>query len=125
MKYLVHPLDGRHSYRDWFQYYVGFSAVMGQGHGPMVFNDALRWCTDTYGWSAEIRQYVKIMQWTHSPWHHSASKSIRLASQMLPERSTHCNPNWSWSNAYADLRIYFASSAELAFFQLAHPVDRK
>jgi hypothetical protein len=30
-----------------------------------------------------------------------------------------CNPNWSWTNGYDDLRIYVKDDPELAFFQLA------
>lgn len=34
-----------------------------------------------------------------------------------------CNQTWSWTNGQRgeDLRIYFATEKELAFFQLAHP----
>ena len=35
-----------------------------------------------------------------------------------------CNPLWSWSNGYEELRIYIKGDKELAFFQLSHPVDQ-
>jgi hypothetical protein len=44
---------------------------------------------------------------------------------VLARPSAHCNPHWSWSNSYQDLRIYVATEKELTFFQLAHPIDQK
>ncbi len=126
MKYRIIKLDGRFSYRKWFEYYIGFSGSMNTGHGPLHFNDATKWFMNTYGWSAEIRQYDKIMKWV------DASRSIssqpwsgRSAQGILTEPPEHCNPYWSWTNGYDDLRIYVKSSAETAFFQLKFPVDQK
>jgi len=126
MKYRIIKLDGRYSYQKWFEYYIGFPGSMTQSHGPLYFNDALKWFAETYGWSAEIRQYDKIMAWVNTsnriagqPW------SGRLASGILTEIPDHCNPNWSWTNHYQDLRIYVKSGQELAFFQLKFPVDQK
>jgi hypothetical protein len=35
-----------------------------------------------------------------------------------------CNPYWSWTNGYDDLRLYVKSDQELSFFQLANPIDQ-
>ena len=123
MQYQIQKLDGRHAYRDFFQYYIGFSASMARQHGPVQFNDCMSWFVDAYGWSAEVRLYHKIRQWEITGAQILAAP--RRASGILTEPSKHCNPCWSWSNAYADLRIYVATEQELAFFQLAHPVDQK
>jgi hypothetical protein len=120
MKYSVVNLDGRYAFRDKFKYYLGFSTVMTRQQGPIAFNDAMCWFTERYGWSAEIKQWHHINRWTGNQ-----LSGIAVASGILAEPSSHCNPYWSWSNGYQDLRIYLASQQELAFFQLAHPVDQK
>ena len=125
MKYTITRLDGRFSYRDWFQYYIGFAGRMSNHQGPKHFNDVLKWFFDTYGWSAEIRQYDQIHKWTSiSGQLGIKTQPLRIASGILDEPSAHCNPHWSWTNHYPDLRIYVASDQELAFFQLAHKVDQ-
>ena len=121
MRYVIQRLDGRYSYRDWFEYYLGFSNHMSNRQGPEHYNNALKWFMETYGWSAEIRQYHKIMQWNGSM---VINQLINRPGATMT-RSQHCNPNWSWTNSFGDLRIYVATDQELAFFQLAHPVDQK
>jgi len=37
---------------------------------------------------------------------------------ILEDLPSHCNPHWSWTNGYDDLRIYVRGAAELNFFQL-------
>ena len=122
MHYTIQKLDGRFSYRHLFQYYVGFPGSMSNRAGPLHFNDALKWFINTYGWSAEIRQYDKIEKWVANSQLMSRQPSaFGLALGILTERPDHCNPHWSWTNGYEDLRIYVASDKELAFFQLANP----
>jgi hypothetical protein len=126
MKYRIIRLDGRFSYRKWFEYYIGFSNNMAIGYGPLYFNDTVKWFTDTYGWSAEIRQYDKISKWvSNSQMIARQPSAFSLSSGILTELPDHCNPHWSWTNGYDDLRIYVKSAAELAFFQLKFPVDQK
>jgi hypothetical protein len=120
MKYTVIRLDGRYSYRQNFGFYLGFSMTMARQHGPIDFNDAITWFTAHYGWSAEIRQWYNIERWTNP-----TKLGVPMAAGILASPSAHCNPYWSWSNGFKDLRIYTASEQELAFFQLAHPVDQK
>ena len=127
MKYNIQRLDGRHSYHRWFQYYAGFSPRMTSNKGPLNFTRAQQWCFQTWGWSAEVRQWSDIYRWTAN-----SVPMMRLnqgfvyqpTPSNLPEE---CNPYWSWTNgttAGGELRLYFKSDAELAFFQLAHPIDQ-
>ena len=123
MKYTVTRLDGRFSYRKWFEYYIGFSSAMTNRQGLLHYNDTLKWFFETYGWSAEIRQYARILQWTSNTYINTLLNQ-QQATGILMQRSEHCNPHWSWTNHYRDLRIYVAKEKQLAFFQLAHPVDQ-
>lgn len=116
MKYTTQTLDRRHKYHDRFRYYVKFGATMNGHLGALNFNYALQWMIQTWGWSAEIQQYTQITKWAKLK-HMLQSTSLELP----PE----CNPHWSWTNQFDDLRIYLLSEAELSFFQLAHPVDQK
>jgi hypothetical protein len=127
MKYEIIRLDGRFAHRDLFGYAIKFSNRMAIDHGPLKFNDVLKWFSDTYGWSAEIRDYVKMQQWTtqNTQWMGSKNFRFHVARGILEETPVHCNPHWSWTNGYDDLRIYVKSDAEIAFFQLKFPVDQK
>lgn len=122
MKYEIHRLDGRYRYRSWFEYYIGFGSRMSLNRGPENFNHVHQWFINTYGWSAEVRQYEDIYSW-------SASSAPMMAvkggwSKRIPkDLPRDCNAHWSWTNGYDDLRIYIKSDAELAFFQLAHPIS--
>lgn len=123
MKYEIIRLDGRYTYRDLFEYCIRFSNRMAVDQGPLKFNDALKWFSETYGWSAEIRDYSKMQKWTAraTQW----MGNHRLVPGLLEETPDHCNPHWSWTNGYDDLRIYVKSSQELTLFTLKHPVDQK
>ena len=124
MIYQLHRLDGRHSHNQRFRYYLGFSASMANRSGPLYFNDAMAWCIQTWGWSAEVNATVRILSWARQ----SVVMGIpnTLASEIFEHPPDHCNPHWSWSNQIQpDLRIYLHSDAELTWFQLAHPVDLK
>jgi hypothetical protein len=125
MKYKIHRLDGRFSYRKWFGYYIGFTGGMANGQGPLHFNDALKWFMETYGWSAEIREYAKMHAWTISSTTWALGNYHSAAAGILEKLPDHCNPHWSWTNGYDDLRIYVATDAELAFFQLKHSQEQQ
>jgi hypothetical protein len=124
MKYDIMKLDGRYTYRDLFEYCIKFSNRMAGDHGPLQFNDALEWFRDTYGWSAEIRDYSKMQKWTVQATSWLGSRQIQMASGILEDLPVHCNPYWSWTNGYDDLRIYVRSDAELIFFQLKWPSEQ-
>jgi hypothetical protein len=121
MKYEIAKLDGRFTYRDLFEYYIKFSNSMTRGQGPLHFNSVLEWFRDTYGWSAEIRQYSNMMNWN------TASRNVMnqfpKATGILGELPDCCNSHWSWTNGYDDLRIYVASDRELNFFLLRWPCE--
>ena len=121
MKYDIMKLDGRYTYRDWFAYCIKFSNRMAVDQGPLKFNNAVRWFFETYGWSAEIRAYSKMQKWTQQATAWLGSRQLQRASGILEDLPAHCNPYWSWTNGYDDLRIYVVTEKELAFFQLAHP----
>ena len=123
MKYEIAKLDGRFTYRDLFGYCIKFSNSMTRGHGPLHFNAVLEWFRDTYGWSAEIRDYSKMQKWTVQNTQWMGSLRRAQASGILEETPAHCNPHWSWTNGYDDLRIYVATDKELVFFQLAWSVN--
>ena len=130
MKYTIQRLDGRHSYNHLFEYYIGFGNRMSNNQGPLNFAHVQKWFTETYGWSAEIRQYSDILEWTRV--NNSVSIAMRqkfgthpLFKQrpsQLKDMPSICNPIWSWTNGYNDLRIYVQSDQELVFFQLASPL---
>jgi hypothetical protein len=60
MKYKIVKLDGRWSYRKYFEYAIIFSNRMSVWNGPLNFTEAQKHFFDTYGWSAEIRQWADI-----------------------------------------------------------------
>ena len=114
MKYRVQPLDRRFSYNDRFEILISFT-VNSQDSVILDFNQALQWMIQTWGWSAEVRQYYELVK-RQTLW------GLLGQNNQLPEI---CNANWTWSNGFDDLRIYLKTQQELAFFQLAHPVDQK
>ena len=88
--------------------------------GPVEFSQAHKWFTETYGWSAEVRLYQNMYEWSLMavPMMSVPGGWSKKRPKDLPE---FCNPSWSWTNGYDDLRIYVAGEKELAFFQLANP----
>ena len=130
MKYTIQRLNGRFSYCNWFQYYIGFSHQMSNDQGPLNFDHCLQWFIQTYGWSAEIRQYSDMHRWVGMN-QNMTQQMIRkfgnnrpLGIPAAPDLPVSCNPYWSWTNGYSDLRIYVKSDPELVFFRLANPIDR-
>lgn len=124
MKYKIQQLDKRHSYHYLFRYYIGFPTSMSQGLGPLEFTRATKWFTETYGWSAEIQMYDKIMDWVHLGQRKQGFASM-VANSQIKEKPPECNPHWSWTNGVgSEYRIYVASDSELSFFCLKYPVDR-
>ena len=126
MKYEIVKLDGRFTYKDLFQYCIKFSDSMARGSGPLHFNHVIKWFNDTYGWSAEIRQYDNMLKWVNtSRMIHQPKFTNSLTSGILSHAPDVCNPYWSWTNGYDDLRIYVKSDAELNFFQLKWPNESR
>jgi hypothetical protein len=91
---------------------------MSNSQGPVEFNNAIKWFFKTYGWSAEVRQYEEIYSWSVRTLPLMSVKGgwVNRVPKDLPND---CNPSWSWTNGYDDLRIYVKDDPELAFFQLA------
>jgi hypothetical protein len=113
MKYELQRLDGRFSYRNLFQYCIKFGGRMSLSRGPLHFTQVQKWFMETYGWSAEIRQYAEIQAWI--------TTNNRVLKGTAADVPPECNPYWSWTNGYDDLRIYVKSDKELNFFQLRWP----
>ena len=115
MKYRIQSLDRRFSYNDRFEILISFSSPASEARAILEFNRALQWMIQTWGWSAEVRQYYELVK-RQTLW------GLLGPNYQLPEI---CNANWTWSNGFDDLRIYLKTQQELAFFQIAHPVDQK
>ena len=127
MKYTIQRLDGRFTYRSWFQYYIGFSHKMSNDQGPLHFDQSLQWFVQTYGWSAEIRQYADIHRWVGMNQSMNQQMKKRFGNNIgitpIPDLPVSCNPHWSWTNGYSDLRIYVKSESELSWFQLSNKIS--
>ena len=117
MKYKIVKLDGRWSYRKYFEYAIIFSNRMSAWNGPMNFAEAQKYFFDIYGWSAEIRQWTDIKEYL-SVIHRYSNPGTE------PVQPDAVNINWSWTNGHNDLRIYVKSQQELTLFTLKYPVDR-
>jgi hypothetical protein len=117
MKYKIVKLDGRWSYRKHFEYAVIFSGRMSNSQGPMQFAEAQKYFFDTYGWSAEIRQWADIREYHQNVWNYIKPTPPGIMPDCV-------NPYWSWTNGYEDLRIYVKSQQELTLFRLKYPVDQ-
>ena len=121
--YTIKQMDGRFSYREWFSIYISFSGTMFRQQGPWYFAQAQKWFVRTYGWSAEIKQYAEMHRWlgvqgqmTHFPNYRPLALDAGIEEV--------CNPHWSWSNQYNDLRIYLQGDKELAFWELGQPLNQ-
>ena len=105
MEYKVKKLDGRYSHRKYFKYCVEFDKSQ---WGPLKFHNALKWMMETYGYTAEIRE------WQHITHLHQQRSTYNLTDSKVPDV---VNQTWSWTNEY-NLRIYIKSDKELSFFKL-------
>jgi len=117
MKYKIVKLDGRWSYRKYFEYAIIFTNRMSAWNGPMHFADAQKYFFDTYGWSAEIRQWAEIREYHQNVWNYVKPNPPGIMPECV-------NSYWSWTNGYEDLRIYVKSPQELTLFRLKYPVDQ-
>ena len=126
MKYDIHRLDKRFTYKTWFEYLIAYPERMTNSQGPLNFTRTQKWFTETYGWSAEVRQYADIYNYHTTALKYSGIKAGGIFTGQSLEIPPECNPHWSWTNGFntRDLRIYVGSSAELAFFQLKFPLDQ-
>lgn len=121
MKYYIRRTDGRHSHHDLFGFYLGFSPKLHSNFGPAHFNHCVKWFIETYGYSAEVGHYKEIKKYFDT---RAQLGIFPNGSEQTVFNNELCNPRWSWTIGYNDLRIYVAGDKELAFFQLAHPVDQ-
>jgi len=113
MQYRIKKLDGRYSHKKYFKYCVEFDRSQ---WGPLHFNVALKWMIETYGFTAEIRE------WQHIRNHHHQRRAYNLTGDQLPDI---VNNTWSWTNDVVCLRIYIKGDKELSFFKLKWPNEGK
>ena len=109
MKYSIKQLDGRYTHRAFFEYCAEFSRNQ---LGPLDFHNAMAWMIETYGYSAEVRD-----------WRHIRSTvEARQKFNIDTDIPTTVNPLWSWTNCIVSnsqyLRLYFATDKEVSFFKL-------
>ena len=111
MKYSVKKLDGIYSYNNYFEYCIEFPRST---FGPLEFHTALMWMIETYGYSAEIRDFMYI-------------RGMMLKRQQfnVPDSDTpqFVNHVWSWTNGSDNLRIYLKTEKEVSFFKLKWSKD--
>ena len=106
MNYTVKKLDGRYAYNRHFEYCVEFPR---KTFGPVEFHTVMAWMIETYGYSAEVRDFMYIRDML-----------LRRQQFNVPKSDTpdFVNPQWSWTNGSNNLRLYFATDKELSFFKL-------
>ncbi len=121
MKYKIVRLDGRWSYRKYFEYAIIFSNKMTSWRGPEHFTQVQKYFFDSYGWSAEIRLWDNMLEYVTAIHRFVATNAGLPINLEMPEG---VNPYWSWTNGYDDLRIYVKSQQELTLFTLKYPVDQ-
>jgi hypothetical protein len=106
MKYYVKKLDGRYAHNRHFDYCVEFSRNQ---FGPVEFHTAMAWMIETYGYSAEVRDFMWIRSMLEK------RQQFNVPNSNVP---AFINPLWSWTNGSNNLRLYMKSEKELSFFKL-------
>ena len=106
MKFKIKKLDGRYAHNRHFEYCVEFPR---KTFGPVEFHTVMAWMIETYGYSAEVRDFMYIRDML-----------LRRQQFNVPESDTpdFVNQQWSWTNGSNNLRLYFATDKELSFFKL-------
>ena len=111
MRYIVKKLDGRYAYNNYFEYVIEFPR---NSFGPMDFHTCLGWMIETYGYSAEVRDFMYIRG------------MLKKRQQFnVPDSDTPAfvNQTWSWTNGSDNLRLYMKSEKEVSFFKLKWAKD--
>jgi|TARA_R110000772_G_scaffold256695_1_gene373323 hypothetical protein len=106
MKYTVKKLDGRYAYNNYFEYCVEFPRNQ---FGPVEFHTVMAWMVETYGYSAEVRDFMYI-------------RSMLLKRQQFnvpnSDAPDFVNQQWSWTNGSENLRVYLKNEPMLTLFKL-------
>ena len=112
MKYTVKKLDGRYAYNNYFEYCVEFPR---NTFGPIEFHTAMSWMIETYGYSAEVRDFMYI-------------RSMLLKRQQFNVPNSNApdfvNQQWSWTNGSENLRLYLKNEQILTLFKLKWMEDK-
>lgn len=110
MQYRIKKLDGRYAHNAHFECCIDFPRDQ---LGPADFHQVMEWMIDTYGYSAEVRDFMQIKNMLQK----------RLQFNVLDSNNPKCvNPLWTWTNGSENLRIYLKSDKELSFLQLRWPI---
>ena len=106
MKYTVKKLDGRFAYNNHFEYCIEFPRNQ---FGPFDFHHAMMWMITTYGYSAEVRDFMQIRSML------AKRQQFKVPDSDTPE---FVNMNWSWTNGAENLRMYIKDEKILTLFKL-------
>ena len=109
MKYFVKQLDGRYAHNNYFDYCIDFPRNQ---FGPVEFHTAMSWMIKTYGYSAEVRDFMYIRAMLQK------RQQFNVPDSDAPP---FVNRQWSWTNGTNNLRVYLKSEKELSFFKLKWP----
>jgi hypothetical protein len=106
MKYDVKKLDGRYAHNAHFDYCIEFPRNQ---FGPVEFHTVMQWMIETYGYSAEVRDFMWIRSML------AKRQQFNVPNSNVPK---FINPLWSWTNGSENLRMYLKGEKELSFFKL-------
>lgn len=109
MKYKIKKLDGRYAHHNYFAYCIDFPRNQ---FGPADFHQVMEWMIDTYGYSAEVRDFMHIRNMLQK----------RLQFNVPDSNNPKCvNQLWTWTNGSENLRIYLKGDKEATYFALKWP----
>lgn len=111
MKYTVKKLDGRFAHNNYFEYCIEFSREL---FGPYDYHKAMMWMIVTYGYSAEVRDYMQIQ---------SMMKKRQQFNVPDSDNPEFINGNWTWTNGAENLRLYIRDEKVLTMFKLKWDKD--
>ena len=103
MKYKVTKLDKRHTCHRIMKYYVEvLPTIWGIDNRIEMFKEYRNWCWERFGPGVE-RKWITV-----GPVDAGPNGQCEMVSKNT----------WAWHTEYEEMRIYFKSDAELAFFTL-------
>ena len=112
MKYTAKKLDGRYAYNNYFEYCIEFPRAT---FGPLEFHQAMMWMITTYGYSAEVRDFMYIRGMLKK------RQQFKVPDSDTPD---FVNTNWSWTNGSENLRLYIKDEKMLTLFKLKWLEDK-
>ena len=125
-KWKCTKLDARYNYKKYFGYMIEVQGIGNSALKAVEFNRVKQWFEQTYGHSAEVRDWVNIVGYFNFTQAASTLWRKKLPVQQEEMPLDIISEHWSWTNGRygEDHRIYCASEKEVAFFRLAHKLDQ-